>query len=438
MFAEQRVYTIMMRFLHRIDAEILQSPSFAGGRDSRPWRRAKGRHSSRNPICNQIANRVHYASQRRKFIAIFVSMYSRYFLNLLLLVGACGSATAAQPTTFEERPVNLSQFTGAADDAAQVVTADAGSWPTTLLLIYCVFIVAASLLGGWLPSWIRLTHTRMQTVISFVGGLMLGIGVFHLLPHAVEQLGSAKQMAHWMMVGIVMMFVLIRLFHFHNHEPVSPGSPALATCSHGHDHDHDHDHSHDHDVPEVVALGTQQTQTGKGHTAAECHSHGHAHGMSWMGIALGLSLHTLIEGLALGASVHADSQRMAAQSMLGFGTFLAIVLHKPLDSVSITALMLSSNWNSRTINLVNIGFALMCPIGAVLVLMGVSQFSGMQRELLGTALSFAAGVFICIALSDLLPEMEFHAHNKVQLTVALGLGIALSWALTLLESGHLH
>ena len=70
--------------------------------------------------------------------------------------------------------------------------------------------------------------------------------------------------------------------------------------------------------------------------------------------------------------------------------------------------------------------------------MGVSQFSGMQRELLGTALSFAAGVFICIALSDLLPEMEFHAHNKVQLTVALGLGIALSWALTLLESGHLH
>jgi zinc and cadmium transporter len=256
------------------------------------------------------------------------------------------------------------------------------------------------------------------------------------LPHAVEQLGSAKQMAHWMMVGIVMMFVLIRLFHFHNHEPVSPASPALATCSHG--HDHDHDHSHDHDVPEVVALGTQQTQTGKGHTAAECHSHGHAHGMSWMGIALGLSLHTLIEGLALGASVHADSQRMAAQSMLGFGTFLAIVLHKPLDSVSITALMLSSNWNSRTINLVNIGFALMCPIGAVLVLMGVSQFSGMQRELLGTALSFAAGVFICIALSDLLPEMEFHAHNKVQLTVALGLGIALSWALTLLESGHLH
>jgi len=261
---------------------------------------------------------------------------------------------------------------------------------------------------------------------------MLGIGVFHLMPHAVEQIGSAKQMAHWMMVGIVMMFVLIRLFHFHNHEPVSPASPVLTTCSHGHDHDHDETQT------VAVASGPQPSETGKGHTAAECHSHGHAHGMSWMGIALGLSLHTLIEGLALGASVHADSQRLGAQSLLGFGTFLAIVLHKPLDSVSITALMLSSHWSRRSINLVNIGFAMMCPLGAVLVLMGISQFSGLQREFLGTALSFAAGVFICIALSDLLPEMEFHAHNKVQLTIALGLGITLSWALALMESGHLH
>lgn len=346
------------------------------------------------------------------------------------MAACCGSAAAQQPTpVVEEGGVDLSRF---AAPPVESVPVDAGSWPTVLLLIYCVFIVAASLLGGWLPSWIRLTHTRMQTVISFVGGLMLGIGVFHLMPHAVEQIGSAKQMAHWMMVGIVMMFVLIRLFHFHNHEPVSPASPVLATCSHGHDHDHDHD------TPPIVTPEPQLTETGKGHTAAECHSHGHAHGMSWMGIALGLSLHTLIEGLALGASVHADSQRMAAQSLLGFGAFLAIVLHKPLDSVSITALMLSSNWNRRTINLVNIGFALMCPLGAMLVLMGLNQFSGLQREFLGTALSFAAGVFICIALSDLLPEMEFHAHNKVQLTVALGLGIMLSWALTMLESGHLH
>ena len=299
-----------------------------------------------------------------------------------------------------------------------------------LLLVYCSLIVAASLIGGLLPSWVRLTHTRMQTMISFVGGLMLGIGVFHLMPHAVHELGNASATARWMMVGIVMMFVLIRLFHFHNHEPVSTTSTASTTFSHG--HDHDGDHSEDRQPVE------QHSETGKGHTAAECHSHGHGHGVSWMGIALGLSLHTMIDGLALAASVQADAQRSLAPTLLGLGTFLAVVLHKPLDAVSITSLMVNSGWSRRAINLVNAGFALMCPLGAVLFLLGISQFAGLQREFLGTALAFAAGVFICIALSDLLPEMEFHAHNKLQLTTALGLGIGLAWAITLLAPTHLH
>ena len=321
--------------------------------------------------------------------------------------------------------------TGTGTGTGNDETAATKSQPAMLLVVYSALVIGASLLGGWLPSWIRLTHTRMQTIISFVGGLMLGIGVFHLMPHAAEFI-TVKDMAQWMMLGIVMMFVLIRLFHFHNHEPVSPASPAMATCSHGHDHDHDHLPTPEPDLPH------QHQQSGKEHTAAECHSHGHNHGMSWMGIALGLSLHTLIDGLALGVSVHADAQQVVAPTLLGLGTFLAVLLHKPLDAVSITSLMINSGWKKRTINLVNFGFALMCPLGTLLFLMGVSQFSGFHREFLGTALAFSAGVFICISLSDLLPEMEFHAHNKVQLTVALALGIGLSWLLTLLEAGHLH
>ena len=32
-----------------------------------------------------------------------------------------------------------------------------------------------------------------------------------------------------------------------------------------------------------------------------------------------------------------------------------------------------------------------------------------QHALLGCALAFSAGIFICIALSDLLPEVQFHS-----------------------------
>ncbi len=301
-------------------------------------------------------------------------------------------------------------------------------WSITLLVVYCVLIVLASLVGGALPFVVELTHTRMQTIISFVGGLMLGIGVFHLMPHAVHELHRASIAANWMMVGIVMMFVLLRLFHFHNHEPVSIVNPGGTTAC-----DHDHDHDHDHDGPLVQAAAT-----GKDHSPAECHSHGHTHGLSWFGIAFGLSLHTLIDGLALAASVHAHAQQTGGMQLLGVATFLAVLLHKPLDAVSITSLMAAGGWTRRSMMLVNTGFSMMCPLGAVLFLIGVRQFAGYQQELLGTALAFSAGVFICISLSDLLPEMEFHTHNKVRLTVALGLGIMLSWSLTLLEQTHLH
>ena len=58
--------------------------------------------------------------------------------------------------------------------------------PSTLLLIYCVCIVLASLAGGWLPSVLRLTHLRMQLTMSMVAGLMLGVALLHMVPHAAE------------------------------------------------------------------------------------------------------------------------------------------------------------------------------------------------------------------------------------------------------------
>lgn len=304
------------------------------------------------------------------------------------------------------------------DPAVEQGTDSVGQSTGMLLFVYCTLIIAASLIGGWIPAFIELTHTRMQTIISFVGGLMLGIGVFHLLPHAIHELPNATAASRWMMVGIVFMFVMLRLFHFHNHEPVSTKSEN----SHLHEHSHDHSHSDEH----------------QHHSTAECHSHGHAHGLSWLGIAIGLSVHTLIDGIALGASVNAEASRATSASLFGLGTFLAIALHKPLDAVSITALMKAGGWKKSTINLVNASFALMCPLGAGLAMLGVHQFPAFRQEILGTALAFSAGVFICISLSDLLPEMEFHSHNKVQLSVALGLGIVLAFVITFLEPAHLH
>lgn len=291
-------------------------------------------------------------------------------------------------------------------------------WSYTLLGIYCALIVFSSLMGGWLPSFVKLTHTRMETLISFVGGLMLGIGVFHLLPHAVAEMGSIDRAVWWMMTGIITLFFLLRTFHFHQH-----GTVELE--EEGHTHDHDHDHDHDCDQHHA-------------HAPVHSHTHAHSHHLSWVGIALGLALHTLIDGLALGASIIAEQHHEVFLSLFGLGTFLAIALHKPLDAVSITSLMAAGGWSAGWRNAVNIGFALMCPLGALLFFLGVQQFSDNQHIIIGCALAFAAGVFICISLGDLLPEMEFHSHNRFRLSFVLLLGIALAYGIGFLEPEHVH
>ena len=294
---------------------------------------------------------------------------------------------------------------------------NSSTWTYTLLGIYCTLIVFSSLLGGWLPSLVRLTHTRMETLISFVGGLMLGIGVFHLLPHAVAEMGSIDRAVWWMMVGIVTLFFLLRTFHFHQHGTVELDEEA----------DHHHDHGHDHDCEQHHA-----------HAPVHSHSHAHSHHLSWVGIALGLALHTLIDGLALGASIIAEQHHEVFLSLFGLGTFLAISLHKPLDAVSITSLMAAGGWSAGWRNAVNIGFALMCPLGALLFFLGVQQFSTNQHVVIGCALAFSAGVFICISLGDLLPEMEFHSHNRFRLSFVLLLGIALAYGIGFIEPDHVH
>ncbi|HEY3967911.1 MAG TPA: ZIP family metal transporter [Planctomycetaceae bacterium] len=296
-------------------------------------------------------------------------------------------------------------------------------WSFVWLGAYCVVIIGASLLGGWLPQWFVLSHNRMQVAISLIGGLMLGIGVFHMLPHALVELGpdGPDLAAHGMMAGLVVMFFLLRAFHFHHHgtlDSLHPGhdSPGLHEHVPGSEHEHDHDHRHQH------GSAGGRTCTRK---------------LSWVGVFLGMAFHSIGDGLALGASMEADALH-GATAWMGLGTFLAVALHKPVDSISITTLMAASGWSARWRMIVNAGFSLICPAGALLFVLGVQEFSGRQALIVGFALAVSAGVFICIALGDLLPEMEFHSHNRTRLTLALLSGVAIAWGIRFLEPPHAH
>ncbi|MEH6551339.1 MAG: ZIP family metal transporter [Pseudomonadales bacterium] len=276
-----------------------------------------------------------------------------------------------------------------------------------LLLFYSTAIIMVSLLGGVLPSLIHLNHTRMQVMMSFVSGLMLGIALLYLLPLSVEELAghaSVNLASAWMLVGLLVMFVLLRLFHFHQHDYQPPDEAEAEAC--GHDH--------------VNATA------------------GGAHTLSWVGVAFGLALHTFIDGIALGASVQLGGSESTLLGVAGLGVFAVIILHKPLDALSITSLMAAAGWSKHAQLRMNILFALMCPLGALLFFIGVGQYVEDQALVVGAALAFSAGAFLCISLSDLLPEVQFHSHDRAKLTLALVFGVLLAWGLSQIEPEHAH
>jgi zinc and cadmium transporter len=280
-----------------------------------------------------------------------------------------------------------------------------------LLTVYCACVLAASLVGGLLPSVVTLTHRRMQLVMSFVGGMMLGVALLHLLPHSLVLLHSIDRTAAWIVAGLVTMFLLIRVFHVHAHEH-GDTSDVMDIHQVGHEGPCEHHHEH--------------------------HDHGRGqHPFSWVGLGLGLSLHTLIDGVALGAAVMAEAHDDAHFRLLGLGTFLAVALHKPLDALSITSLMAAGGWSRRAIQLANIAFGLLCPLAVIASAWGFTGI-GSENSVVGMALAFAAGVFLCISLADLLPEVAFHAHDRFLLTVALLAGIALAWSIGFFEPAHTH
>jgi zinc and cadmium transporter len=118
--------------------------------------------------------------------------------------------------------------------------------------------------------------------------------------------------------------------------------------------------------------------------------------------------------------------------LAGLGVFLAIFLHKPLDALTITSLMAVRDWPRRKRAAVNIMFSLMCPLGALLFYAGVGTVPHEQDFVKGVALAFSAGVFLCISLSDLLPEVQFHSHDRLSMSGMLLLGVAIAIALEMI------
>jgi zinc and cadmium transporter len=288
---------------------------------------------------------------------------------------------------------------------------------------FCLAIVIVSVLGGLFPLGRVLDHTRLQVYLSFSAGTMLGAVFFHMMPEAVR-IGSPATIS-WAAVGLLVLFFLERFFSFHQHEAPTPHNKSTVGERTKHAHDHE---------------GLRATDSSAGATS----SHSHAAlsksttALSWGSAAFGLVVHSLVGGVALASAVAADFERSARLGAAGLGVFVATLVHKPADALTITSLMLRDGAERRTAHLVNFGFALMIPAGVLGFGLGLGRLDpNLAANVTAGALAFSAGTFLCIALSDLLPELQFHSHDRFKLSLALLLGFSLMAGAAFLEPGAL-
>jgi zinc and cadmium transporter len=270
------------------------------------------------------------------------------------------------------------------------------------IVFYCLVVAVVSFMGGCIPLALKINHNKLQMYLSLSGGAMLGAAFFHMLPESATLAG--KQFGFWLAFGVIGLYMLERFLSPHSHD-----------ISELHDEHCDHKH-HEHEPNEKTSSPAAPAIAG------------------WSAVA-GLSIHTLLGGVALASAV----MKQSVNGGLALAVLLATVLHKPADSFTISTLLIKSGTYRRRIFLVQIFFASLIPLGAALFHLGKTTIPEMSESAFtGCVLAFSAGTFLCIALSDLLPEVQFHSHDRIRLSACVILGAAFMWATSLIEPSHAH
>lgn len=239
--------------------------------------------------------------------------------------------------------------------------------PGLQVAVYVLLLFGAAAVGGLLPTLRPETRRSDGFIFSFGSGILLGTAFLHMMPEAGEILGGKVGLA--ILAGFLSLLLVEKFVMVHPCEEIG--------CDFHH-------------------LG--------------------------LSAYLGISLHSLVDGVALGASL--------VDIRLSMVVFLAILVHQIPCGFSLgSLLLLGRHARSRVIGLILL-FALMTPIGALLTW---RLASGLPESTIGWALGFSAGNFLFIATSDLLPQLQLHDRKNHRQIIWLLLGLAITAAGTLLE-----
>lgn len=234
-------------------------------------------------------------------------------------------------------------------------------------LVAGVGFALAALLGMF---GVSVSNRVRLASVAVAAGILVAITIADIYPEAIELGGSARA-AFAFAAGFLVLFLIEALTNAHVHH---------------HDPDDGHDHSHE--------------------------RLGHYH--RFLPFALGLGLHNLADGFAIGASAELSGSAAA-------GVTLGVLIHQLPVGISFTAVLHSMQVPRKHVIRTALLLGAVIPVGAGVVA-GMGELHPHQLSMLFGA---AAGALTYVATGHLLPEVHSEESKRA---------LALTFAATLVLS----
>ncbi len=212
----------------------------------------------------------------------------------------------------------------------------------------------------------RLNRVTML-LVGFASGTLIGGAFLHLLPEAIESGNDATTVFFYVIAGIIVFFALEKFFYWR--------------------------HCHERECP--------------------------THAFVYLNL-IGDGIHNFIDGMIIAATYIVSSASGSYQ--LGFATTMAVILHEIPQELGDFGVLIYGGLNRKKALTFNFISAVTAVAGALL-----TYFLAYLQSIETLLVPFAAGGFIYIAATDLMPELHKKGLARESLAqfivILLGIGL---------------
>lgn len=234
-------------------------------------------------------------------------------------------------------------------------------------IFYSAVAGSATLIGLGMVLYAKnLVQKYSFAIVSLAAGVLLGTAFLNLLPEAQEL--SERPIFPWLLVGFAVFYIIESMVGFH-------------ACR------EDKEVTHEHIFGHVAGIG--------------------------------IFFHSLLDGVAIGIGFEVSNE-------IGLVTSLAVLLHELPEGIFTLSILLHAKYKKRAAIWWTVIVALATPFGTLLTLL---FFPALPATVLGIMLGIAAGSFVYIGASDLVPQS--HQSRSLVSGAFVILGILIMLALTL-------